>query len=267
MNTHHNVGICIIYALRLIIAQARDGQARQPLEHLALERRVHVELARRVEDRHARVAPLVDDVALVREVRRAARRVVRVERVPHQPREHPLVARRARAVVDRRVVHVHDHAVGEERARGRRNRLDEVGGELGVDLRGERRRAGGVRLECRVRHLRTGGAGEGSGGDAITGGLACCATVRDEERREREWGMGRRQRGRRNLHSAGEKDDEAKVGADVRSADDEIRFRAIEELRCQGLDPEPCGIDTAQYGKPTAAKHCGSNLRVSIDIV
>ncbi len=164
-------------------SQARDGKALEPVEHLALERRVDVELARRAEDRDARVAPLVDDVALVREVRRAARLDVRLEDVPHEPREHPLVARRVRAVVDRRVVHVHDHAIRQEGPGGGGERLDEVGGEFRVDLGSESGAGRRVGLERCVRHLGAGHAREGRCGDAIASGFARSATVRDDERR------------------------------------------------------------------------------------
>ena len=107
---------------------------------------------------------------------RAASVHVRREHVPHQPREDPLVARRARAAVDRRVVHVHDHASGEERTRAGRagcgECVDERCGEVGVDARGDGRGAVGVGGERGVGNLRAADTGECSRGDARASSFA-----------------------------------------------------------------------------------------------
>ena len=154
--------------------QANEWQGvLQARKHLCLERHILVPLRLRIEHGHARITARPNDAALVREVVRAAHLRVRPEGVPHDARRDELVRVRGRAVVDRRVVHVHDRARGQERARRGRERGDELGGELRVDVRGEGRGRRRVRLERRVRHLGAAVAGDGDGGNAVARALAC----------------------------------------------------------------------------------------------
>ena len=77
------------------------------------------------------------------------------------------------------VVDVERHAGREDGARGGRvvDRLGKVGGELGVEERGERRGRVGGALEGRVGYLGVGLCGEGGGGEALFGGFARGATA------------------------------------------------------------------------------------------
>lgn len=240
------------------LTKARERKALQTREHLRLRRRVHVQLRRRAQHGDARIAALADDAALVGQVVRAARLGVRLERIPHEAREHELVRGRGRAVVGRRVVDVHDRPVGEVGPRAGSEGGDERVREVGVDLCGQRRGACRVRLERRVRDLGPARPGEGGRRDAIARRLASSTAMCETS--DIKWKVGRERGGHTQcqrteppargwLYSLLLPSTGMSVGAltaDIRAAHDKIGLSPLEKLGREGLNAVPRCIHTSE---------------------
>ena len=168
--------------------EAPENPARcKPVEHFELHRAAHVELRGRVDHRDRRVAPPAHDRGLDRQAVRPARPDVGHARGRLQAREHPREVARARALPrrlacrgegGRGVVDLQQDARGQDRAQGGlEDSACEVGGELGVEERGEGvrgvRRAG----ESGVGHFGGGARGERDGGNAFLGAFRCRGAV------------------------------------------------------------------------------------------
>ena len=170
----HAVTVSYITSMTLHAAQ----QARDPAEHLALRRRIHIFLRIRIDHSDADMASGADDGALVRQTRRSTRLDIRRAGARHEPRKHEVEVGCAAAARRRREVDVQSRVRWEHGAgRGCEQGLYESRRELGVDQRGARCGGGGRGGEGCVGDLRGRRSGEGNGGEAFFGSFACRTAV------------------------------------------------------------------------------------------
>lgn len=159
--------------------QATEGQPSQPRMHLPLQTRVYIRLRRRIQYRHARIAPICFNHTLLRRERRAPARLVVGTRPRKILRKDPLIVPRMPAAFRRGIVHVHDDARGQERARsGRQERVGVLNGEGCVDPCGLGRGGARVGVQLCVGLMLAMAPREGSGRVSFHRSFSSSASVR-----------------------------------------------------------------------------------------